>query len=262
MLTHPQFDPIAISIGPVALHWYGLMYFIGFLSFIYFGKKQVRNQTWSLIDEKVLDDMFFYGALGVILGGRLGYVLFYQPGYYLNNPAEIFAFWQGGMSFHGGFLGVLIAMMMIAKKYQIRWLVITDFIAPLVPLGLGFGRIGNFINQELWGRPTDVSWGMIFPAVDYIIRHPSQLYQSFFEGLFLFLILWLYAKKQRAVGKVSALFLIFYGLFRFLIEFTREPDGHLGLLYLGFSMGQWLSLPMLILGMFMYFKETSISNND
>ena len=226
-------------------------------------KKQVRNQTWSLIDEKVLDDMFFYGALGVILGGKIRLcVILSAYGYYLNNPAEIFAFWQGGMSFHGGFLGVLIAMMMIAKKYQIQWLVITDFIAPLVPLGLGFGRIGNFINQELWGRPTDVSWGMIFPAVDYIIRHPSQLYQSFFEGLFLFLILWLYAKKQRAVGKVSALFLIFYGLFRFLIEFTREPDGHLGLLYLGFSMGQWLSLPMLILGMFMYFKETSISNND
>ncbi len=165
------------------------------------------------------------------------------------------------MSFHGGFLGVLIGMLMIAKKYQIRWLVITDFIAPLVPLGLGFGRIGNFINQELWGRPTDASWGMIFPAVDDIIRHPSQLYQSFFEGLVLFLILWFYAKKQRAIGKVSALFLIFYGLFRFLIEYTREPDGHLGLLYLSFSMGQWLSLPMLILGVFMYFKKTSSSNN-
>ena len=262
MLTHPQFDPIAISIGPFALHWYGLMYFIGFLSFIYFGKKQVRNQTWSLIDEKVLDDMFFYGALGVILGGRLGYVLFYQPTYYLNNPAEIFAFWQGGMSFHGGFLGVLTAMMMIARKYEIRWLVITDFIAPLVPLGLGFGRIGNFINQELWGRPTDNAWGMIFPAVDNTIRHPSQLYQSFFEGCFLFLSLWVYVKKQRAIGKVSALFLIFYGLFRFLIEYTREPDDHLGLLYLDFSMGQWLSLPMLILGIFMFIKITSVSNND
>ena len=262
MLTHPQFDPIAISIGPFALHWYGLMYFIGFLSFIYFGKKQARDQTWSSVDEKVLDDMFFYGALGVILGGRLGYVLFYQPTYYLNNPAEIFAFWQGGMSFHGGFLGVLIAMMTIARKYEIRWLVITDFIAPLVPLGLGFGRIGNFINQELWGRPTDVTWGMIFPAVDTTLRHPSQLYQSFFEGLVLFLILWFYAKKQRNVGKVSALFLIFYSLFRFLIEYTREPDGHLGLLYLDFSMGQWLSLPMLVLGMFMYFIATFVSNND
>ena len=232
------------------------------LPILYFGKKQVKNQTWSLIDVKILDDMFFYVALGVILGGRLGYVLFYQPIYYLNNPVEIFAFWQGGMSFHGGFLGVLIAMMMIARKYEIRWLVITDFIAPLVPLGLGFGRIGNFINQELWGRPTDVTWGMIFPAVDNTLRHPSQLYQSFFEGLVLFLILWFYAKKQRSVGKVSALFLIFYSLFRFLIEYTREPDGHLGLLYLDFSMGQWLSLPMLILGIFMFIKITSVSNND
>ncbi|MBT3827296.1 MAG: prolipoprotein diacylglyceryl transferase [Nitrosomonadales bacterium] len=262
MLTHPQFDPIAISLGPIELHWYGLMYFIGFLSFIYFGKKQLRNQTWSLIDEKMLDDMFFFGALGVILGGRLGYVFFYQPGYYLNHPAEIFAFWQGGMSFHGGFLGVLIGMMMIARKYQIRWLVLTDFIAPLVPLGLGFGRIGNFINQELWGRPTEASWGIIFPAVDNVIRHPSQIYQSFFEGLVLFLILWFYAKKKRDVGKISALFLIFYGLFRFLIEYTREPDGHLGLLYLDFSMGQWLSFPMLILGIFMYFKSSTINNND
>ena len=238
------------------------MYFFGFLLFIYFGKKQLANQPWSLINTKILDDMFFYGALGVILGGRLGYVFFYQPHYYLNNPAEIFAFWQGGMSFHGGFLGVLVGMILIAKKYQIKWLALTDFIAPLVPLGLGFGRIGNFINQELWGRPTDVAWGMIFPAVDNITRHPSQIYQSFFEGFILFIILWFYAKKQRDVGKISALFLFFYGLFRFIIEYTREPDSHLGLLYLDFSMGQWLSLPMLILGLFMYFKIPYINNND
>ena len=262
MLTHPQFDPIALSLGPVNLHWYGLMYFFGFLLFIYFGKKQLANQPWSLINRKLLDDMFFYGALGVILGGRLGYVFFYQPHYYLNNPAEIFAFWQGGMSFHGGFLGVLVGMILIAKKYQIKWLALTDFIAPLVPLGLGFGRIGNFINQELWGRPTEVAWGMIFPAVDNIARHPSQIYQSFFEGFILFFILWFYAKKQRGVGKISALFLFFYGLFRFIIEYTREPDSHLGLLYLDFSMGQWLSLPMLTLGLFMYFKTPSINNND
>ena len=166
------------------------------------------------------------------------------------------------MSFHGGFLGVLIGMILIAKKYQIKWLALTDFIAPLVPLGLGFGRIGNFINQELWGRPTEVAWGMIFPAVDNITRHPSQIYQSFFEGFILFLILWFYAKKQRGVGKISALFLFFYGLFRFTIEYTREPDSHLGLLYLDFSMGQWLSLPMIILGLFLYIKTPSTNNND
>jgi phosphatidylglycerol:prolipoprotein diacylglycerol transferase len=158
------------------------------------------------------------------------------------------------MSFHGGFLGVLISLIWISKKHRIQWLALTDFIAPLIPIGLGFGRIGNFINQELWGRPTDLSWGMIFPLTDNLPRHPSQLYEAFLEGFILFLILWLYASKPRAIGKISALFLILYGTFRFIIEFTREPDKYLGLLYMGFSMGQWLSIPMIIIGLIMYFR--------
>ena len=257
MLIHPQIDPIALQIGPLKVYWYGLMYFFGFLAFIYLGKIKLKKVWWNDINVKILDDVFFYGALGVILGGRLGYVLFYQPTYYFSNLDQVFAFWQGGMSFHGGFLGVLISTVLVSRKYQISWLKLTDFIAPLVPLGLFFGRIGNFINQELWGRPTDLAWGMIFPITDKLARHPSQLYQAFFEGLLLFLILWLYSSKKRGTGSISALFLIFYGLFRFLVEFTREPDSFLGLLYLNLSMGQWLTIPMIGIGIFMFF----VTNN-
>ena len=189
--------------------------------------------------------------LGVIFGGRLGYVFFYKASYYLGHPLEILAVWQGGMSFHGGFLGVLAAMAWFAHKQRLRWLEITDFIAPLVPPGLAFGRLGNFINGELWGRPADVPWAMIFPRVDNLPRHPSQLYEFALEGLLLFTLLWLYARKPRPVGTVSGLFLIGYGSFRLLGEFTREPDDFLGLLSLGMSMGQWLSLPMVIAGTFL-----------
>ena len=253
MLIHPEIDPIALQIGPFKVYWYGLMYFFAFLSFIFLGKKQLKKRWWNDINEKMLDDALFYGAIGVVLGGRLGYVFFYQPSYYLSNLDEVFAFWQGGMSFHGGFLGVLISLFLISKKYGFPWLKLTDFIAPLVPLGLGFGRIGNFINQELWGRTTDLPWGMIFPVTDKLSRHPSQIYQALFEGLFLFLILWFFSNKKRPTGSISALFLIFYGFFRFLIEFTREPDNFLGLLYLNLSMGQWLTIPMIGLGLCMYF---------
>ena len=252
MLIHPQFDPVAIHLGPLAVHWYGLMYLVAFLSVLWLGKLRIRrnlardpNYGWQ---ENELDDLLFYGALGVILGGRLGYVLFYQPGYFLGHPLEIFALWQGGMSFHGGFLGVLIAMWLYARKTGKRWLVIMDFVAPLVPLGLGAGRLGNFINGELWGRATDLPWGMVFPKVDSIARHPSQLYEFGLEGIALFLILWLYSRKPRPVGAVSALFLIGYGAFRFLIEFTREPDSFLGVLALDMTMGQWLCLPMIAAG--------------
>jgi phosphatidylglycerol:prolipoprotein diacylglycerol transferase len=187
----------------------------------------------------------------VILGGRLGYVLFYQFSYFIHHPAEIFAVWQGGMSFHGGFLGVLVAMWIFAHKYQLKWLSIMDFVAPLVPIGLGAGRLGNFINGELWGRVTHSQYGMVFPKVDKLLRHPSQLYEFGLEGIVLFLILWTYSSKPRETGAVSALFLIGYGSFRFIVEYTREPDGFLGLLSMGFSMGQWLSLPMILLGIWM-----------
>jgi phosphatidylglycerol:prolipoprotein diacylglycerol transferase len=204
----------------------------------------------------MLDDALFFGALGVILGGRLGYVFFYQSSYFAQHPIEIFAVWQGGMSFHGGFLGVLVAMWIFARKYQVKWLRIMDFVAPLVPIGLGAGRMGNFINGELWGRTTNSEFGMVFPQVDNLLRHPSQLYEFGLEGIVLFLMLWLYSAKPRATGAISAIFLIGYGSFRFLAEFTREPDGYLGLLSMGLSMGQWLSLPMVALGLAMYWAST------
>ena len=248
MLVHPQFDPVAIHIGPLAIHWYGLMYLAGFMTFLWLGRRHITALNDSRLDTKLLDDLLFYGVIGVIFGGRLGYVLFYKPAYYSAHPLEIFYVWQGGMSFHGGFLGLLVAMAWLAHRKNLRWLQITDFIAPLVPPGLAFGRIGNFINGELWGRPADLPWAMVFPRVDDLPRHPSQLYEFALEGLLLFALLWLYARKPRPVGMVSGLFLIGYGGIRFMVEFTREPDDFLGLLSLGMSMGQWLSLPMVIGG--------------
>jgi phosphatidylglycerol:prolipoprotein diacylglycerol transferase len=252
MLVHPQFDPIAIHLGPLAVRWYGLMYLLGFAFFILLGRYRIKQNPKGAFTTNILDDMLFYGVLGVILGGRLGHVIFYQLGYYLQHPLEVFAVWQGGMSFHGGFLGVIAAMALLARKYKLPWLAVTDFIAPLVPLGLGAGRIGNFINAELWGRPTDVSWGMIFPGVDAIPRHPSQLYEFALEGLAFFVLMWLYSAKPRPVGAVSGMFLVGYGVFRSLAEFFREPDdGFMGVLTLGISMGQWLSLPMIVAGVIM-----------
>jgi phosphatidylglycerol:prolipoprotein diacylglycerol transferase len=205
----------------------------------------------------MLDDALFFGALGVILGGRLGYVLFYQSAYFMQHPADILAVWQGGMSFHGGFLGVVLAMAWFARKYQLSWLAVMDFIAPLVPIGLGAGRLGNFINGELWGRVTNTDFGMVFPQIDGLLRHPSQLYEFTLEGVALFFILWAYASKPRASGTIAAVFLMGYGVFRFAVEYTREPDSYLGLLSMGFSMGQWLSLPMLLIGAVLWIKAYS-----
>ncbi len=249
MLVHPQFDPVAIRLGPLAVHWYGLMYLLGFLAFLWLGKRRLKSLSRPGWDDKFLDDLLFYGVLGVVLGGRLGEVLFYQPGYYFSHPVEILAVWQGGMSFHGGFLGVLFAMWLFARKHHVQWLQLMDFVAPLVPLGLGAGRIGNFINGELWGRATDLPWGMVFPRADALPRHPSQLYEFALEGIALFAVLWLYSKKPRPVGAVSGVFLAGYGSFRFLVEYTRNPDeGIFGLMTLGISMGQWLSVPMIAAG--------------
>jgi phosphatidylglycerol:prolipoprotein diacylglycerol transferase len=256
MLVHPQIDPVAIHLGPLGIHWYGLMYLIGFMSVLYLGKWRVRQNPKNGWEASDIDDILFFGALGVIFGGRLGYVVFYQPAYFIQHPLEIFALWQGGMSFHGGFLGVLVAMWFFARKLSKEgrgknWLSIMDFVAPLVPIGLGAGRMGNFINGELWGRATDLPWGMVFPMVDEMPRHPSQLYEFGLEGVALFTFLWWYSSKLRPTGAVSALFLIGYGASRFLVEFAREPDSFLGLLSLGMSMGQWLSLPMILLGIWM-----------
>ena len=253
MLLHPQFDPVAFCFGPLSVCWFGLMYLVAFVRFILLGRYRIRTRPGLLTVEQ-LDDLLFYGMLGVILGGRLGQVLFYEPAYYLAHPLEILAVWKGGMSFHGGFLGVLAAMGLWSRKHRIAWFDVTDFIAPLVPLGLAAGRIGNFINGELWGRVADPSlpWAMIFPqAGDMQPRHPSQLYHVGLEGLALFTILWIFSSRPRPRSAVSGVFLIGYGTFRFVTEFFREPDhGIFGQSYT-VSMGQWLSLPMVAIGIAM-----------
>ena len=253
MLTHPQFDPIIFSLGPLAVRWYGLMYVIGFIAVIMLGKRRVRQGLGGEITEKDVDDMLIYGVVGTILGGRLGYVLFYKLEHYLAHPAEILQIWSGGMSFHGGFLGVLAGIAVFCWVRKRRWITTMDFIAPLTPIGLGAGRLGNFINGELPGRATDLPWGMWFPQVDRerIARHPSQLYQFALEGVALFILLWWFSKRPRPAGAVSGLFLVGYGAFRFIAEFARQPDDFLGLLALNLSMGQWLSLPMILAGALM-----------
>lgn len=249
MLTHPEFNPVALQLGPVAIRWYGLMYLAAFALVVILGRMRIRSQPWVSITTRDLEDMLFYGVVGVVLGGRLGYVLFYKAAEYLHDPIRIFFVWEGGMSFHGGFLGVILAMLWFARSRGRQWLEITDFIAPLCPLGLGAGRVGNFINGELWGRASELPWAMVFPqAADGIARHPSQLYEFFLEGLLLFALVWIYSRRWRPLGAVSGLFLCGYGVLRFLVEFTREPDQHLGLLALGLSMGQWLSIPMVVAG--------------
>lgn len=254
-MIHPQFDPVALQFGPLAVRWYGLMYLMGFLAFLVLGKRRAVNQPWHGLSPEHLDDLLFYGVLGVIFGGRLGQVLFYDPGYYLSHPTDILAIWKGGMSFHGGFLGVVIGMALWTRKTGHHFLQVTDFIAPLVPLGLFTGRLGNFINGELWGRVTNVPWAMVFPQVDEQFRHPSQLYQATLEGLMLFVLLWIFSGKERPRGRISALFLMGYGMARWMGEYFREPDhGIFGMSYF-ISMGQWLSLPMIVIGLLLWMRK-------
>lgn len=259
MLVHPQFDPVAFSLGPLAVRWYGLMYLVGFALFWGLGRLRARD-AWRGMSRQDVEDLLFFGVLGVIIGGRLGYVLFYKPGYYLDNPLEAFMLWKGGMASHGGIVGVIVVMWLFARARGKPFLQVADFVVPLVPLGLAVGRLGNFINGELWGRPADPGlwpWAMVFPqAGDGVPRHPSQLYQAGLEGVLLFAILWLYSSKQRPPGCVGSAFLVGYGALRFVAEFGREPDAFLGLLALRLSMGQWLSLPMIVAGMalFVYFR--------
>jgi phosphatidylglycerol:prolipoprotein diacylglycerol transferase len=251
MLTHPDIDPIAFAIGPLAVRWYGLMYLVGFGAGWWLGRKRIARGMGPVTREQ-FEGLVFLAVLGVILGGRLGYVLFYKPAYYAAHPLESFAVWQGGMSFHGGLLGVILAMGWVARRQRVDYLRLMDFIAPLVPLGIAAGRLGNFINGELYGRVTDVPWGMVFRGAGGAPRHPSQLYQFALEGLALFVLLWWFSAKPRPRGAVSALFLAGYGVFRFIAEFGREPDAHLGYLALGLTMGQWLSLPMIAAGLILF----------
>lgn len=252
MLVHPGFDPIAFSIGPLAVRWYGLMYLIAFAAFYLLGRRRLRQPQFAAhtgLSLRDLEDLLFWGAVGVVLGGRLGYVLFYKPGWYLAHPFEILAVWQGGMSFHGGLLGVIAALAWFCARRGLQFWRVADFVAPLVPLGLAAGRMGNFINGELWGRAADVPWAMVFPQVDSVPRHPSQLYQFAGEGLALFALMWWFSARPRPAGMVSGVFLIGYALFRFAAEFAREPDDFLGLQAMGWTMGQWLCVPMFVAGL-------------
>ena len=253
---HPQIDPVALQLGPIAVHWYGLTYLAAFGLFIWLGTLRLRHEPFASLSgahawsRKDVEDILFLGVLGVVAGGRIGYCLFYKPAYYLAHPLEIFAVWQGGMSFHGGMLGVVLAMVWFARSRQKPFWQVADFVAPCVPTGLAAGRVGNFINGELPGRLADptLPWGMVFRGAGDLPRHPSQVYQFLLEGLLLFVLLWLYARHERARGRVAAAFLGGYGVLRFVAEFFREPDNHLGVLALGMSMGQWLCVPMVLAG--------------
>ena len=262
MLTYPIIDPVALSIGPMKIHWYGIMYLLAF-AFAWFLALRNSQRPWSPVKKTQVEDLIVYGAFGVILGGRLGYLLFYSADKWLADPTMLVRIWEGGMSFHGGLIGVAVSLLIYSRKYQVNFLSLADFVTPLVPTGLFFGRIGNFIGQELYGRSTDVPWAMVFPAdPQQLARHPSQLYEAALEGLVLFFIINWYARKPRLYGEVTGLFLILYGAFRFMIEFVRQPDtqfaGQSALLesFNWMTRGQTLCIPMVLLGL--WFMRTSI----
>ncbi|MBF0359330.1 MAG: prolipoprotein diacylglyceryl transferase [Magnetococcales bacterium] len=247
MIAYPEIDPIIVEIGPLAIRWYGVMYSLAFI----LGWPLLKNRAKRLnakLSEETLGDLLLWVLLGVVLGGRIGYVIFYQPSFYISDPLAIFRVWEGGMAFHGGLLGVIISCCLFARRNKITCSLLVDMLVPIVPLGLLLGRIGNFINGELWGRVTDVSWGMVFPGAGYLPRHPSQLYEALLEGVVLFAVLWWLGRKARPPGYLFGVFILGYGICRFIVEFFREPDAHLGFLSMGMTMGQWLSLPMLMVG--------------
>jgi phosphatidylglycerol:prolipoprotein diacylglycerol transferase len=255
MITHPDIDPVAIYLGPLQIHWYGIMYMVAFAGAWLLAARN-SQRPWSPIKPAQVEDLIVYGAWGVILGGRLGYMLFYNTEKWLADPAMLLRIWEGGMSFHGGLLGVAIALFIYARKHQLSFLALADFAVPLVPAGLFFGRIGNFIGQELYGRVTDVPWAMLFPSdPTQLPRHPSQLYEALLEGLVIFLVINWFARKPRLNGEVTGLFLVLYGIFRFIVEFVRQPDaqfvGQPALLdaFDWMTRGQALCIPMILLGL-------------
>ncbi|MCI0749001.1 MAG: prolipoprotein diacylglyceryl transferase [Nevskiales bacterium] len=248
MLTHPAFDPVAIQLGPIAIHWYGLMYLLGFAGAWGWLDRRGRSTHMPMAQAGV-SDLLFYGAMGVILGGRLGYTLFYNVSGFLADPLTLFRIWEGGMSFHGGLLGVIAACWLFARRHRLGFFYVMDFGAPAVPIGLLAGRIGNFINGELWGKFTDLPWGMVFPHAGPEPRHPSMLYEAFLEGVVLFVILAWFSRRPRPRMTVSGLFLVLYALFRTAVEFVRVPDAHIGYLAGGWlTVGQLLTAPMFLTG--------------
>ena len=246
-MTFPQIDPVIFSIGPLAVRWYGLMYLLGFVGG-YFAMCHVSRLRNFDISKEQISDLLFYGVLGVVIGGRLGYTLFYNADYYLASPLQILYVWEGGMSFHGGLLGVVTALLLYSYRCKIPLLIIGDVVVVAVPIGLGLGRLGNFINAELWGRVTDLPWGVVFPAAGPLPRHPSQLYEAGLEGLLLLILIYALHRCKVRLGIPAFTFLLGYGIFRFLVEFVRQPDEHLGFLWGGATMGQLLSLPMVLIG--------------
>ncbi|MBY6210170.1 prolipoprotein diacylglyceryl transferase [Microbulbifer agarilyticus] len=248
MLTYPEIDPVAVAIGPLKIHWYGLMYLAGFVAAWWLAMRRAQK-PWSPVIKSEVEDLILFCAIGVVVGGRLGYMFFYNFSELLAHPLSLFKVWEGGMSFHGGLIGVMLAATIYARKIGTTFPALIDFVAPLVPIGLGLGRLGNFIGQELWGRETDGPWGMVFPRdPELLVRHPSQLYQAFLEGLVLFVVLWIYSSKPRPRLAVGGLFILLYGVFRFLVEFVRQPDVGIEVMFGWMTRGQLLCLPMIAAG--------------
>ncbi len=256
MIIPHHLNPAILHIGPIEIRWYGLMYVIGFMATYYLMRKFSREKTFKLSYEQI-ESLIFYLFLGLFFGARIFYTIIYNFPYYSIHPLEIFAFWKGGLSFHGGLLGIVISGILFSRKNKIPFWHLGDTFVTCAPIGLGFGRLGNFINGELYGRPTNGKWGMIFSDGGPMPRHPSQLYESFFEGFILFCLMWVFRKKIKINGQLSALFLIFYGIFRFGIEFFREPDAQLGFVFLTFSMGQILCVIMILAGVILWVKKTN-----